>query len=227
MARSTRLLALLQSLRGRRTPVTAAQLATEFGISERTIYRDIAALVEQGARIEGATGLGYVLHPGFFLPPLMIDRDEADAIMLGLRFVMQRTDGDLATAAEAAMAKVADVLPKEAEAASRLNGLVVAPSSRQSNPLMKAMRGALDAEHKLRLSYRDKKGNATERVVWPVALGFFEEAEVLAAWCELRADFRHFRLDRIGEIDVLDERLPTPRRSLLAEWRLAESDIDA
>lgn len=226
MSRSSRFLALLQSLRSRRAPVTAADLAAEFGISERTVYRDIAALIEEGAPIEGAPGLGYVLRPGFFLPPLMIDRHEADAVMLGLRLVMRRGDAGLAAAARAVLAKVAAILPQEVELGVRLNGLVVAPPSRQENTLMALVRNALDAEQKLRLGYRDGKGAGTERIVWPVALGFFDEVEVLAAWCELRSDFRHFRLDRVESLEPLNERLPTPHRILFADWRLVESGVE-
>ena len=88
------------------------------------------------------------------------------------------------------------------------------------------IRGAIGSERKLRLSYRDRKGAATERVVWPVAIGFFDGAEVLAAWCELRDDFRHFRLDRIVGIDRLEDRPQIPHRILLAEWRAIESEVD-
>ena len=226
MSRSTRLLALLQSLRARRGPATAAELAAEFGISERTVYRDVAALAHQGAPIECAPGVGYVLRRGFFLPPLMLEGDEADAIMLGLRFVMRRGDAALAAAANAAMAKVTAVLPNDLELSTRLNGLVVGPSSDRDDRTIALVRDALGSERKLRLDYRDGKGSLSERVVWPVALGFFDEAEVLAAWCELRADFRHFRLDRIQRAERLDARLPTPRRILLAEWRAIEGVVE-
>ena len=227
MSRSTRLLALLQSLRGRRRPVSAAELARELGVSVRTVYRDVAALVEQGAPIEGASGLGYVLRAGYFLPPLMIDADEADAVVLGLRFVMRRGDPTLAAAARAAMAKVSAVLPDETVRRARSNGLVVAPSTRTERSALGPLREALDAERKLHIGYRSGEGRATERVVWPVAPGFFDGAEVLAAWCELRAGFRHFRLDRMNRVRPLEEPLPTPRRLLLAAWQATEPGVEA
>ena len=146
MSRSERLLSLLQFLRNRRAPVTASNLAGEFGISERTVYRDISSLAAQGARIEGAPGLGYVLRADNFLPPLMLDASEADAIVLGLRFVMHRCDEALVTSARSAAAKIAAVLPAGIEASARLNGLVVAPAgdarptlcNRQGGPSLRA-----------------------------------------------------------------------------------------
>src|ERR1700686_2462624 len=117
MSRSARLLSLLQTLRGRRRPVTAAQLADEMGVSERTIYRDLAELIAQRAPIEGAAGIGYVLRPGLFLPPLMLSEDETEAVVLGLRYVDQRGDAVLAKAAADALAKIAAVLSPTAQEA--------------------------------------------------------------------------------------------------------------
>lgn len=221
MPRSARLFDLLQALRGRRRPVTAARLAEELGISVRTVYRDIATLVAQGAPIEGEAGLGYVLKPGFTLPPLMFGVDEVDAVMLGLRLVEERGDPELARAAGVAMAKLVAVLPPGMEAVAQDEGMLAGPSS--AVPHLAAIRGAIRAEHGLRLRYTDKKGAATQRTVWPVVVGFFEAVEVLAAWCETRRDFRHFRLDRIAAAEPTGTRYPTRRRVLLAEWRLRQS----
>lgn len=122
MTRSERLLAIVQTLRGRHTPATAADLAGEFDVSERTIYRDITVLVSRGALIEGAAGFGYTLKPGTFLPPMTFAPDEADAIMLGLRFVMRRGDPALVDGARSAMAKIAEVMPDDAAHQARLDG---------------------------------------------------------------------------------------------------------
>ena len=222
MARSARLLALMQALRRRRRPVAAAVLAQELGISPRTVYRDIATLVAEGAPIAGEAGIGYVLRPGFFLPPLMFDAAETDALILGLRLAAMRGDAALAEAAENAIAKIAAVLPSPRQEEAAESGLVVAGERGGSAPLA-AIRQALREERKLRLAYSDKAGAATERVVWPVIIGFFAASEVLAAWCELRQDFRHVRLDRIATATVLPERLPQRRRLLLAEWRALEA----
>jgi predicted DNA-binding transcriptional regulator YafY len=111
MSRSTRLLGLLQAMRGRHHSVTAAQLAVELEVSERTIYRDVADLMAQGAPIEGEAGVGYILRAGLFLPPLMLSEDEVEAILLGLRYVDQRGDDVLQAAASVALAKITAVLP--------------------------------------------------------------------------------------------------------------------
>jgi predicted DNA-binding transcriptional regulator YafY len=216
------LLDLVQALRRRRRPVTAAQLADELEISLRTVYRDIATLIAQGAPIEGEAGLGYVLKSGFFLPPLMFGEDEVDALILGLRLVAERGDAALERAAGDALAKITAVLPQELEDVAATSGLLAGPGAGTGSQHLTLIRQAMRAEERLRLRYTDKKGVATERTVWPVALGFFEAAEVLAAWCETRQDFRHFRLDRIAAAECSGQRYPKRRRILLAEWRLQE-----
>lgn len=223
MTRSSRLLHLMQALRRRRRPVAAAVLAEELGVSLRTIYRDIATLAAQGAPVVGEAGLGYLLRPGFFLPPLMFDAEETDALMLGLRLAAVRGDAALAQGAENALAKITAVLPPPGRAAAEESGLIVAGQT-EAAAALPVIRAALRAEVKLRLVYRDATGAASDRVVWPVVLGFFAEAEVLAAWCELRRDFRHFRLDRISLATPMQERLPRRRRVLLAEWRAGRGD---
>lgn len=225
MSRSERLLALMQSLRPRRHPVTAATLAAEFAVSERTIYRDLAALVRRGAAIEGAAGIGYILRKGHFLPPLMLDPVEANAIALGLRFVMRRGDPELANAARSALSKISAVLPEPSARASEACGLVSAPAD---GPLLRTLgqlRTAMARERKVAMTYRDGQGAESRRVVWPVAIGFFDEGEMLAAWCEDRQGFRHFRLDRILDLEPLDDRLPTPHRILLARYAATETGV--
>ena len=199
--------------------VPAHELAAELGISVRTLYRDVATLVAQGAPIEGAAGLGYVLRPGYTLPPLMFSDEELDALILGLRLVRARTDPALGTAADDALAKIVAVLPAERDPAVESSGLLAGPSHGQAAPILTTIRAATRAECKLRLRYTDKRGAQSDRTVWPVAVGFFDTAAVLVAWCELRAAFRHFRLDLIAEADVLPERYGTHRRVLLANWR--------
>lgn len=155
----------------------------------------------------------------------MFGEDEIDALILGLRLVASRGDPGLTRAADDALAKILAVLPEEMEAADLTSGLLVAPRAGGPSAQIDTIRQGLRCERKLLLSYTDQVGTATTRLVWPVALGFFSEAEVLAAWCELRGDFRHFRLDRIAGITLQDARLPRRRRLLLAEWRL-EQGID-
>lgn len=211
----------MQALRRRRRPVAAIQLADELGVSLRTVYRDIATLVAQGAPIEGEAGLGYVLKPGFFLPPLMFGEDELDALILGLHLVARRADPTLERAAHNALAKITAVLPAEMDDAVRTSGLLAGPSGSNAASHLALIREAIRSETKLHLHYTDKRSVPTERTVWPVALGFFAAAEVLAAWCETRQGFRHFRLDRIAAAEPTI-RYPKRRRLLLAEWRLLE-----
>lgn len=201
------------------------ELADELGVTPRTIYRDVATLVAQGAPIAGEAGLGYVLRPGFFLPPLMFDEDELDAIVLGLGLVGRRGDEELARAARHALAKIEVMLPPAKAEASRASPLLAGRLGRQEAPWLPVLRRAIRGERRLELRYVDAKGAASERVVWPFAIGFFQAADVLAAWCETRADFRHFRLDRIAAATLRDDAYPRRRRILLAEWR-AQQDID-
>lgn len=199
MPRSTRLLNVLQLLRGRRTPVTAAEMAQTLGVSERTIYRDIATLTAEGASITGEAGLGYVLKPGFFLPPLMLEAEEAEAILLGLRYVTQRGDEVLRRAAASTRAKIETVLPPIARTAFDEPLAMPGPvGSQAEGPIpLSVVRIAIRTQAKLAIRYVDAQGTDTERTIWPITVGFMEQARVVGAWCELRQDFRMFRADRI------------------------------
>jgi predicted DNA-binding transcriptional regulator YafY/glutathione S-transferase len=220
MSRASRLFDLLQILRRHRQPVTGAALAREAGISLRTLYRDIAALQALGAEIDGEPGLGYVLRPGFLLPPLMFSSAEIEAMALGLKWVGRRTDASMSQAARNVIAKVAAVLPNELRDRLDDDALLIGPGRERPQTVELALlRRALNEEKKLMISYVDEKGATTARVVWPVTLGFFETTRMLAAWCELRQGFRHFRTDRIRASEILPERLPKPRRTLMKEWR--------
>jgi predicted DNA-binding transcriptional regulator YafY len=219
MSRAARLLNLVQILRRHRYPVSGAALADELGISLRTLYRDIGTLVGQGAAIDGEAGVGYVLKAGFVLPPLMFSDEELEALVLGSRWVMQQDDQALRLAAENALAKIASVLPADLRERIDSNGLLAAPQSQSSGLDLGPIRRSIRAEQKLLLHYQDGKGETSRRIVWPVALGFFQQARVLAAWCELRQDFRHFRTDRIASLEELSERYPKPRRTLFKIWK--------
>jgi predicted DNA-binding transcriptional regulator YafY len=228
MSRASRLLDLVQALRRHRRPVTAAALAVEMGVSVRTLYRDIVTLTAQGAPIEGEAGIGYVLRPGFLLPPLMFSDEEIEAVVLGLRFVAKRGDKALASAAANAAAKIGAVLPDDLREVAAATGLLAGPAEDMAEPVvdLALLRLAIRLERKLRLTYTDRHGGASERVVWPIALGFFDRARVLATWCEARTDFRHFRADRIHAAELLPERYPGRRAALLKAWREQE-DIPA
>ena len=231
MSRSERLLDLLQTLRRHRRPVSGKVLADEIGVSLRTLYRDIASLQAQGATIEGEPGVGYVLRPGYLLPPLMFPPEEIEALVLGSRWVAGRADNRLRDAARSALARIAAVLPPDLRDELDASALLVGPGATlvadAIDPAL--LRKAIRTERKLSLSYRDGSGTASERVVWPFALAFFDHVRVLLGWCELRQDFRSFRTDRIGRAEVLDACYPRRRQALLKQWRDIEkiSRLDA
>ena len=227
MSRAERLLQLMQVLRQHRNPVSAARLSTETGVSLRTIYRDIAALQRQGAEISGEAGLGYVLRPGFTLPPLMFTAEELEALVLGSQWVAERTDAGLAAAARNALAKITAVSPQSLHPQTRSPALIIGPGPEDSaqDQLLTQIRQALRDERKLDIHYTDKNDQASARILWPIALGFFEQIRVLVAWCELRQDFRHFRLDRIGQLAILPDRYPRRRPALLKDWQNSEGIV--
>jgi predicted DNA-binding transcriptional regulator YafY len=221
VSRTTRLFKLMDALRAHRRPVTAARLAEDVSVSVRTIYRDIQTLMDLGAPVEGEAGLGYVLRPGFFLPPLMFGEEELEALVLGARWVRGQGDSGLASAADSALAKIATASPKDLRDKMADTGLF-APRSKlpAEHPAgLKSIREAMRRERKLAITYVDDAGVVTDRVVWPVALAFFEGKRLLAAWCEMRKGFRHFRSDRITSLNVTDERYPTRRAILAKDWR--------
>lgn len=225
MSRAARLLDLMELLRRHRHPVAGAALAAQLGISLRSLYRDIATLQGQGAQIEGEAGLGYVLKPGFTLPPLMFSADEVEALVLGSRWVAGRADDEvLAAAARQALAKIAAVLPAGLRHEMDSTALLVGPGEPlpRLDQVLARLRAAMRQECKVRLQYSDLKGRRSERVVWPFALGFFDQARVLVAWCELRGERRSFRCDQIEGLEVLEERYPQRRQVLLKAWREAE-----
>jgi predicted DNA-binding transcriptional regulator YafY len=220
VSRSARLLELLQALRGRRRPVTAAELAGALEVSERTIYRDIALLTARGAPIAGEAGVGYVLKPGLFLPPLMLTADEVEAIVLGLRYVDQRGDAVLNKAAADALAKIESVLTREGqEALSAPMTMPGPPPSFPENAVpLSDLRAAIRDQRRLAIDYVDGQGRRSHRTVWPIQLGFMDSARILGAWCEQRRDFRTFRTDRIL-VAVECDRYPARRADLLRDFR--------
>jgi len=222
-SRSQRLLTLIQALRRHRRPVTAQQLATELSVSVRTIYRDIETLVAQGAPIAGEAGIGFVMRPGFLLPPLMFRDEEIEALVLGSRWVAQLPDASLARAAADAVAKIVAVLPDRLRHRVDDAALFAVPRTAARDRIDAGIvREAIRDERKLRIAYMSDDDNETIRVIWPIAIAFFERVRVVVAWCELRQAFRHFRTDRITAAELTGERLARPRLQLLSEWREAE-----
>lgn len=220
MKRADRLLALVQILRRHRHPVTARQLAREVEVSERTLYRDIAALGGLGAPIRGEAGIGYQLDPGYDLPPLMFTPDELEALMLGARFVQERGDPALMRAVQDAVAKIITVLPKALRPVFSEAGLF-APLYDENAPEridFAVVRRAIRDQRKLDIVYVDESGRRSERRIWPLAVGYFQSTRVIVAWCELRGDFRHFRADRVEAQAPCAERYGERRQVLLKRW---------
>lgn len=154
----------------------------------------------------------------------MFAEEEIEALALGIRWVADRADGSLGAAAQNALAKIAAVLPPDLRDRMDASALLVGPGE----PIvgdgvdLAIVRRAIRSERKLSMAYRDRDGAATERIVWPFALGFFDRLRVLVAWCELRGAIRHFRADRIVSVTALEARYPRRRQALLKEWREAE-----
>lgn len=224
MSRAQRLLDLIQALRGYRRPVSGATLAETLGISLRTVYRDIETLKAQGAHIDGEPGVGYVLRPGFMLPPLMFSEEEIEAIVLGSRWVADRADAALGAAARNAVAKIAAVLPQDLKISLDTSSLLVGPGSAVAagDAELPTIRLAIRTERKLRIFYVDGRGRDSKRTIWPFALAFFDRVRVVVAWCEIREGFRHFRTDRIRKVQFVDKRYPRRRQVLLKDWRATE-----
>lgn len=186
-------------LRGRRRAVTAAEIATRLEVSERTVYRDIRDLVATGTPIQGEAGVGYTLHREYDLPPLMFDEDEVEALVLGARLVAAQADAPLARAAASVLSKVEAILPKALEARLADSSLYVMRRSldADTSETLSRLRAALADRCKVTFDYEDEKGEATARTVCPLGAFFWGRVWTLVAWCELRDDFRVFRLDRM------------------------------
>ena len=220
MRRADRLFQIIQVLRRTRKPLTAEAIAAELETSKRTIYRDIATLIGQRVPIRGEAGTGYVLEKGFDMPPLMLTPDEIEAAVLGAQWVAGRADPALAKAAQDLIAKIVETIPE------RLQPLALEPASRTPPKWdaapdsidMTQLRGHIYASKKVLLHYRDEQGRDTRRTVWPIAVGYLETVRMLAAWCELRKDFRSFRIDRMTNAVFLDEKYPERRAALRTKW---------
>jgi predicted DNA-binding transcriptional regulator YafY len=220
MRRADRLFDIIRLLRAARRPMTAAALADELEVTARTVYRDIATLQARRVPIEGAAGVGYVLRPGFDLPPLMFTAEELEAVALGVRLVRRMRDAKLQAAADSVLTKVLGALPEA------LRGQIDEPrfyvSAGNTPPAegldQAAGRRAIRETRKMHIAYVDQNGTRSERVIWPLAMAYYVDATLIGAWCELRSDFRNFRVDRIAEAEVLEERFPAENGRLLARW---------
>lgn len=223
--RSARLLRLIDELNRRHRTVRGAELAERLGVSLRTLYRDIETLRGQGAEIDGEAGVGYRLRPGFMLPAMMFSEDELEAIVLGARWVASHADPELAEAARNALDRVVGVLPAALRLQVETSGLF-APDWRKpvadgvsAEPWLPALRRAIRHGHRMKMRYVDVQGRVSERFVWPFAMAFLSDVRLLAAWCELRGGFRHFRADRVRALEDTGQPYPERRHRLLRRWR--------
>lgn len=196
-------------------------MAEELEVSLRTVYRDINSLIGQGVPIRGEAGIGYVLGEGYDMPPLMFTADELEAVMLGLRWVTRRGDVQLTRAARDSVAKIGAVLPEGLRPFLFDASLVVAPRDGRTVDTVDvaALRSAIRESRKVSIQYRDEIDRYTERTIWPIGIVYYEATRNIIAWCELRTAFRHFRTDRIGQVDILKDRYPKRRKALLKEWQ--------
>lgn len=221
MNRSTRLFEIIQLLRSSRRSLTAQEIADSLEVTKRTIYRDIVALQSMRIPIDGEAGVGYIMRPGFDLPPLMFTAEEVEAIAIGLSLLGRTGDPGLENAARSVARKIADVLPDE-NPYGVLSQSVLTSSWHNIPPSdidPALLRRSIRDENKLKIQYTEQHGVTSDRVVQPLALVYYVDALVLAAWCELRSDFRHFRVDRLSQCLVTDQHFKESGEALRGKWR--------
>jgi len=213
MSRSARLFEVIQLLRSANKPLLARDLASALEVSIRTVYRDIAALQAMQTPILGEPGVGYVMRKGYDLPPINFDVEEAEAISVGLGMIARTGDVGLWRAAKRAARKLNETAPSTRR-------LVTSSWSMGSTPNFELpeLRKAIRTEKKVRITYRDAESRETQRVIWPLVLIYYLDAAMIAAWCELRCDIRHFRLDRVIRYRLLADGFEGCGDALISEW---------
>lgn len=220
MRKASRLFEIIQILRLARKPVTAAEMAATLEVTPRSIYRDIAALQAMRVPIEGGRGIGYILRPGFDLPPLMFSIEETEAIVLALALLARTGDEELKAAAGRVNQKITGAVPEPLRLAFRNQALhawgTVAPSPTGVD--LALVRRAIRDERKLGVDYRDELGRATERTIRPIALIYYSETANIVAWCELRQAIRNFRADRVEHCETTDDFFPGEGERLRDLW---------
>lgn len=225
MLPTNRLFSIIQILRNARLPVKAQKLADKFEVSIRTIYRDIAELQNQHVPIQGEAGVGYILKPGYELPPLMLTANELEAVALGAHWVSQRGDKHLSQSANSLLEKIKNVVPEHLQSVILDSNLISANFADvvEDSINMDDVREAIRQQNKLFIAYTDVKDNTSHRIIWPIMVAYFNSVRLVVAWCENRHDFRHFRTDRIKKIELLNENYPQRRQDLKAQWQIKEN----
>jgi len=227
MPNSGRMFEIVQLLRASRAPLTADQIAARLEVTKRTVYRDIAALQAARVPIEGAAGIGYVMRSGFDLPPLMFSPEEIEAITVGLSLIARTGDRSLEDAGEAVMAKIGAIRPAHEPPIDETHLLVSAWHAIPTATVdLRVLRRAIREERRLKMSYRNGEGVITTRIVKPLAIIYYIEGILLATFCELRQDFRHFRHDRIEACEPLDSTFRGESASLRKSWQASREIFD-
>ena len=213
MPKSDRLFEIIQILRAATAPMKADDIAALLEVSKRTVYRDIATLQAMRTPIYGEAGIGYVMRHGYDLPPINFDVDEAEAITIGLSMIARTGDAQLLAAAKRAARKLS-------EAAPQTNRLIASNWGTETPEHVDPyhIRQTIRSETKLRIIYMDAKDNQSERIIWPLVLIYYADNTMLVAWCELRNDFRHFRLDRMDECTEQSEQFTGQGTGLRKTW---------
>ena len=220
MRRSDRLFQIVNFLRGRKLAVTAQDIADELGVCARTIYRDMRDLMLSGVPIRAETGVGYMIDRDYHLPPLVFDVEEIESLVLGAAMVGSWSDEQMAGTARRALVKIRGA-PPEQQKGGQYETSLFSPQSSQKIPWsvdFTAIRRAIRNKNKLAFNYTDDKGKESRRAIRPLAMAFFAPGWLVAGWCELREDFRNFRLDRMARMDVLDEHFRDERGKTLRDY---------
>jgi len=219
MQRTDRLFEIIQILRSETRVITANEIAARLEVSVRTIYRDIQTLQSMRTPIEGEAGVGYLMRQGYDLPPLNFNVEEIEAIVVGLSLVAQTGDRGLQRAAQQVSRKI-DALRGSLESLQVSERGALVPEAVDVD----LIRSAIREEYKLELRYRDVNDNESQRRVLPLAIIYYVHAMLLVSWCELRADFRHFRLDRVLACSALEADFKGQGEHLREQWKLLERD---
>lgn len=225
MARTARMFEIVQMLRAARAPLTAQTMARRLDVTARTIYRDIAALQAAGIPADGEAGIGYILRGSLDLPPMRFTADELEAILVGLSLIGRTGDRTLVAAGESVLAKIADILPCGSPPFDPSRIVVsgshdIPPGATEARLLREAIR----TDRKVLLDYRNAEGATSRRIVCPIAMIYYVDSLLVAGYCELRGDFRHFRHDRIERCELLETSFASSARQLRQRWREQNRD---
>ena len=203
MRRADRLFQIVQYLRAGRL-MTAATLAEKLEVTKRTIYRDVADLIGSGVPIEGEAGVGYLMREGYDLPPIMFTAEEVVALVAGARVIRAWGGTTMARSAEAALSKIESVLPEPVRAraaAVPVHAFMTPALTFADRDRLDMVEAAAAERRRLTFDYRSLGDAVTRRTIRPLGLWFWGLSWTLLGWCELREDFRTFRLDRMTRVE--------------------------